>query len=680
MTAGPTLFGLSFIFIAQTTLILLLVRMGQRRRETQRLLQGRLRFERALGELAASLVGVPAHDIDAAVDVALTRVASLMEIDWLWRWDLGEPADDGWDSAALRSGEARLFDAAADLPPTLRLRLQDAGCAAGSALAVPLAPSSVVTGALFCVLRSTREVPRDRRSELQMLASTVANALRRRDDEGARERSDRLKGAILASLPAHVAVLNREGSVILLNDARADSERRVDLPDAIAIVSGGGPDLRTVAPIDVSEGTREAVAIIEAVCRGLSASRQLEYRNDRGITERWFLMTAQPLRGDEQGAVVTHLDITERKVNEIAVRESEGRFRRMADALPVAIWMADADGLCHYFNQQWLQFVGRTMEDEVSSGWLESIHPDDAARCLDVFLEALRNRESFQMEYRIRRYDGEFRWFLDTGVPRYDSDGGFHGYVGGCVDITASKDAEQLLHELSRRLMSAQDEERRRIARELHDHLSQQLALLAIDLQQLTANPPKAWRDAIPALETAWRRTTEIASDVHGISHRLHPSKMEALGLVATIRAHCRDMSRQNLVVRFEEQDAPPGMSPDRALSLFRVVEEALSNVARHSGATHAQVTLLGEDSHVVLRIADNGSGFTEHPGLGTGLGLVSMRERIESISGTLSLTSAHGNGTLVEARVPLAALRDAAPAAEPAPRVQPRTASNMSA
>jgi len=202
--------------------------------------------------------------------------------------------------------------------------------------------------------------------------------------------------------------------------------------------------------------------------------------------------------------------------------------------------------------------------------------------------------------------------------------------------------------------------------------LSQQLALLAIDLQQLAAHPPKSFGDAIPALETAWRRTTEIASDLHGISHRLHPSKMEALGLVATIRAHCRDMSRQNLVVRFDERDVPPGMSPDRALSLFRVVEEALSNVARHSGATHAQVTLLGEDSHVVLRIADNGSGFTEHPGLGAGLGLVSMRERIESISGTLSLTSARENGTLVEARVPLAALREAAPAPEPERRVQP--------
>jgi PAS domain S-box-containing protein len=340
--------------------------------------------------------------------------------------------------------------------------------------------------------------------------------------------------------------------------------------------------------------------------------------------------------------------------------------------------MSDADGLFYYFNRQWLQVTGRSLDEEVGSGWLDSVHPDDAIRCMHVFLEALRQRESFQMEYRIRRQDGEYRWFLDTGVPRYGSDGAFHGYVGGCVDISERKDAERLLRDLSRRLMVAQDEERRRMARELHDHLSQQLALLAIDLQLLAVHPPASPMDAVPALQNAWRRTTEIASDVHAISHRLHPSKMEALGLVATIRAHCRDVSRQNLAVRFEEQDVPTGISPDRALSLFRVVEEALSNVARHSGATQAHVVLLGLDSAVVLRIADNGTGFTDNRSLDTGLGLVSMRERVESLSGSLSIMSGAGKGTIVEARVPLAALRespqDAAPRAVPAPRSKTST------
>ena len=673
-----TVFAAVMIFAAQTTLILLLVRVGRRRRETQRLLEGRLRFERALAELSAALVSPPPSGIDEAVDRALNRVASRMGIDWLWRWDFGAPADARWESARLCSEESEAFSSFAELPPTLRRRLRETAGQDGSAVAVPVALGPVVTGALFWISRSKHPEPPGSLDELKMLAAVVADVLRRKHAEAALERSDRLKGAILASLPAHVAVLNREGAVIAVNDARGQSDHGDDLPEAIALVARRRWDAPTDADAGVCSGTLEAAAVIEAVCRGESAGRQLEYRCDEGPTERWFLMTAQPLRGDEKGAVVTHLEITERKVNEIALRESEGRFRRMADALPVAIWMSDADGLFYYFNRQWLQVTGRSLDEEVGSGWLDSVHPDDAIRCMHVFLEALRQRESFQMEYRIRRQDGEYRWFLDTGVPRYGSDGAFHGYVGGCVDISERKDAERLLRDLSRRLMVAQDEERRRMARELHDHLSQQLALLAIDLQLLAVHPPASPMDAVPALQNAWRRTTEIASDVHAISHRLHPSKMEALGLVATIRAHCRDVSRQNLAVRFEEQDVPTGISPDRALSLFRVVEEALSNVARHSGATQAHVVLLGLDSAVVLRIADNGTGFTDNRSLDTGLGLVSMRERVESLSGSLSIMSGAGKGTIVEARVPLAALRespqDAAPRAVPAPRSKTST------
>src|SRR5262249_15355562 len=143
-----------------------------------------------------------------------------------------------------------------------------------------------------------------------------------------------------------------------------------------------------------------------------------------------------------------------------------------------------------------------------------------------------------------------------------------------------------------------------------HDHLSQQIALLAIDLQQLGVAPPSS-HDALKAsLQEAWRRTAEIASDVHALSHRLHPSKIEALGLAATIRAHCRDVSRQSLAVTFSEGDVPAGIGADTALCLYRVLEEALANVARHSGATEAHVTL-DADPDIVLRVSDRGRGFS---------------------------------------------------------------------
>jgi signal transduction histidine kinase len=150
---------------------------------------------------------------------------------------------------------------------------------------------------------------------------------------------------------------------------------------------------------------------------------------------------------------------------------------------------------------------------------------------------------------------------------------------------------------------------------------------------------------------------------VHAISHRLHPSKMEALGLVATAQGHCRDISRQSLPVHFSHADVPAGINPDRALSVFRILEEALSNVLRHSGATEARVTLLGTDTHIVLRVADNGRGFMDTGRQPSGLGLVSMRERLQLLEGTLSLTSVPGKGTVLEARIPIARVTDAASA-----------------
>ncbi|WP_242038102.1 PAS domain S-box protein [Tolypothrix sp. FACHB-123] len=146
------------------------------------------------------------------------------------------------------------------------------------------------------------------------------------------------------------------------------------------------------------------------------------------------------------------LDITERKQTEAYLGESEERFRNIADTAPVLIWISGLNALCHYFNKTWLNFTGRTLEQELGDGWLQGVHPDDFQHCLNTYIDAFKARQNFRMEYRLRRYDGEYRWILDTGVARFTHDGEFLGYMGSCIDITERILAEQALQQLNHEL------------------------------------------------------------------------------------------------------------------------------------------------------------------------------------------------------------------------------------
>ncbi|MEQ8973974.1 MAG: PAS domain S-box protein [Coleofasciculus sp. C1-SOL-03] len=167
---------------------------------------------------------------------------------------------------------------------------------------------------------------------------------------------------------------------------------------------------------------------------------------------RWLLWNATALVEDGLIYCVAH-DVTERKQAEAALRESEARFRTMADSAPVLLWVAGTDGRCTFFNRSWLEFTERRLEDELGEGWLEAVHPEDKPDFLQTYRHCFRQRQRFRMEYRLRRADGEYRWILDTGVPRFDTNRGFLGYIGSCIDITDVKESQAAL-EYSQSLLS----------------------------------------------------------------------------------------------------------------------------------------------------------------------------------------------------------------------------------
>jgi len=349
-------------------------------------------------------------------------------------------------------------------------------------------------------------------------------------------------------------------------------------------------------------------------------------------------------------------DVTERKKAEQELKESEIRFRVVADTAPVLIWMSGDDKLCTYFNKPWLEFTGRVFEAELGNGWTQGVHPEDLPICLETYNQSFDRREPFRIEYRLRRHDGEHRWISDIGIPRFNADGGFAGFIGSAIDITDQMLAQEALRNVGGRLLEAQDQERCRIARELHDDISQKLALLSMEVVQANRNvngSPEAMKAELTEIR---QHCLDLAHDVQTLSHQLHNPRLDFLGIVGALRAFCKEFSKQyDVSIEFEDKYVPKNLPRNVSLCLFRVAQEALHNAVKYSGVKEFAVELNATADEVQLVVTDAGAGFdAEEAKRNLGLGLLSMQERVHLVHGRFHIESKPGQGTTIIASVPM--------------------------
>jgi signal transduction histidine kinase len=342
---------------------------------------------------------------------------------------------------------------------------------------------------------------------------------------------------------------------------------------------------------------------------------------------------------------------TLRRRAEDALRAVTVRNSAILRAVPDLMFVNDRDGtyVDYHARDRSLLFVppevfmGRTIRDVMP--------PALADRFVDALARVTGDADPVVVEYDLPL--DELRHFEVRMMP-ID-----HGRVLSVVrDVTESRRAMELNRTLAGRLITSQEDERQRIARELHDDMAQRLSLLAVDLGTIGRRNESVSADMRTSLAKLSAQAAALGGDLQRVSHELHPATLTQLGLETAVRGFCRELAQaRHIAVNVETRNIPPALAPDVALGLYRVVQEALQNVVRHSGASRATVTLAGEDGALVLTIADQGGGF--NPGAATGhaaLGLTSMSERVRLAGGTLSVESRPGGGTRVEARVPLQA------------------------
>jgi len=644
-------------------------------------IQDRLAFEAMLADLSSKFVNLPPAKVDHEIEAALRRVCELVGIDLavLWQWSTDDPgvitpthfypAQEGpqpaeplhqdqfpWVVRHMLAGRMVAVSSMDELPAEAAVDKESARRSGiKSNLCLPLAVGGgPPVGALaFNTLRVERDWLDAPVNRLQLVAQVFTNALARKRHEQSLQESEERLALAADSAEAGLWTLDFSTGVFWATDrARA--------------IFGYSPDeVLTMARFEASVHPDDWDLVRRSLERSARAGEpvHVDYRILPGDgSVRWVSSRGQPRSkptGEPERLMGVSIDISERKRAEEALRASEARLAAGADLAGLGFYEADFGEGIMYVDDRMRDLCGIPPERQgglqALEFWMEHLHPDDLQRVLHMRAQLHDGRlDRVSLEYRFLHPSRGETWIQHlAGAARRDDAGRAIRTFGVLRDITERKRVEDELRDLSRRLIDAHEEERALLARELHDDLTQRVAVLAIDVGRVELAVPDG--EQAQVMQSVREGLVRLSEDIHSLAYQLHPSVLDELGLVEALRAECERRGRRGrLELSLKLDPLPAVVGKETALCLFRVAQEALNNVGRHAGAGAASVTLRQVDGGFFLAVRDDGVGFDPaSPGRSRSLGLASMRERVRLVNGTLDIESAPGRGTAVVAWVP---------------------------
>ena len=472
------------------------------------------------------------------------------------------------------------------------------------------------------------------------------------------ERELRIKESAIDSSLNGIGISDMDGKIVYVNKALVDMWG----------YEHGDEILGRLLP-DFWEGESVFDTIEALKKKGFHQGGDIGKRKDGSLFDAQF---SASIIKDEDGSplymFVSFVDITDQKQAEEAIRISEARLKEAQQMANIGSWDWNILTNDLYWSDEIYRIFGLAHGDFFADydAFLDRIHPDDRGAVAHAVDEALKGKKPYSIDHRIILPEGSERIVHEQGVVTYDENGEPVRLFGTVQDITESQELLAALKEqekellesqidlrkLAGKLLTIQEEERRRLARELHDDLTQRLAVLSIDAGKLEMDPACS-SEAVSILHNIKKGLIKLSEDIHSISRQLHPSIIEDLGLEDALISEINNTSRrEGIPIKFEAKLGSVIIPNDVSLCLFRITQESLRNVMKHSQAESAIVKLVVENDLVILTILDDGRGFdSEEVKKIPGLGLKSMRERVRLVGGSILYTSKPGQGTKVEVR-----------------------------